>query len=165
MWIDQSYWGVQGWEITSTAGSGDYGSCVQVSSSTAQIHHIVLANNVFNTCSEFGASSYLNSGFGVDYEAYVGNIAYNSSGVASYVCGSGLSINQPINYDTLPGTHIYLAGNFAWGSFNANPCGGYIAPGNGSTVTPTDVEGIIIDTPSASHDGLLIVESDGDGQD
>src|SRR5580700_6142100 len=39
------------------------------------------------------------------------------------------------NYDTLPGTHVYVAGNFAWDNFDPNPCNGG---------TPTDGEGIDI---------------------
>jgi hypothetical protein len=148
MWVDNSYWGVQGWEITATSPSDAYGDCIQIAPgpvTPVEIHHIILANNVFNVCSEFGVGTY-NQGFaGVDYLALVGNIAYKTSGTASYVCGSGFSVNQPVLSDTLPGTHIYLGGNFAWGSFNANPCGGG---------KPTDGNGIVIDTPAGVIGGV-----------
>jgi hypothetical protein len=149
MWIDMSYWGVQGWEISATSPKNAFGDCVQIAPNSVtpiEVHHIVLANNVFNTCHEFGVGTYNQGRVGVDYLAIVGNIAYNSSGVASYVCGSGFSVNQPVLSDTLPGTHIYLGGNFSWAALNSNPCNGG---------TPTDGNGIVIDTPDGIIDGVI----------
>jgi hypothetical protein len=110
-----------------------------------EIHHIIFANDVANGC-QIGGFSTANNGTtaSVDYVAFVGNIAYNSlQGNSS--CTSGFSIYQPIASDTLPGTHIFIAGNFSYENFDPNPCAGAI---------PTDGEGIILDTLDGGQSGL-----------
>jgi len=144
MWIDQSYWGVQGFEI-STPQKDQYGHCFTVQpnfSAPVNIHHIVLANDIANGCggSGFASAPGSNGTAGVDYLAFVGDIAYNTSSSTTGVCNSAFSVYEPVQSDALPGTHIFIAGNFAWGTFDGNPCAG--GP-------PTDGEGIILDTFSA----------------
>ncbi len=55
MWVDKSYWGVQGWEIT-TSASDTYGTCfmAQPNYVPAEIHHIIFANDIANGCSQGG---------------------------------------------------------------------------------------------------------------
>jgi hypothetical protein len=146
MWVDQSYWGVQGFEITTTVGI--YATCFNISPNYANpvnIHHIVFANNVANGCMGGGfSSSNRNTTASADYVVYAGNIAYNSVH-GNGVCTSGFNIYQPIKSDSLAGTHMYVGGNFAWANVDANPCNG---------AAPTDGEGIILDTFNGSQGGL-----------
>lgn len=143
MAVTQSYWGVQGWEVTAI---GDTDACFTAypPSSSVQIHHIIFANDVANGCHNSGFTSGNNGNAGVDYLVVVGNIAYNAS-QSSQSCASGVSVYQPVQSDSLPGTHIYVAGNFSWNNFDANPCGGG---------APSDGNGILIDTPDGSQGGL-----------
>jgi hypothetical protein len=145
MAVTQSYWGVQGWEVTSV---GDTDACFTAypPSSSIQIHHIIFANDVANGCFNSGFTTGNNGNVGVDYLVLVGNIVYNAS-QSSGTCTSGISIYQPVQSDSLPGTHIYLAGNFSWNNFDANPCGGG---------APSDGNGILIDTPDGSQGGLAV---------
>lgn len=143
MHIDASYWGVQGWEVTNGGGSN---ACFAATpNSSTSIHHVIFANDIASNCGS-GFTAHYNGGgsASVDYIVYVGNIAYNAS-TDSGVCASGLSIWEPQNHDTAAGTHIYVAGNFSYKNFDPSPCAGG---------TPSDGEGIIIDTPDGSQSGL-----------
>jgi hypothetical protein len=145
MWVDQSYWGVQGWEITTSTNI--YSACFHAGprpATSANVHHIIFANNVANGCMGGGFTAYdLSTSASVDYIAYVGNIAYNSA-QGRGECYSGLNIYQPIASDTNPGTHLYIAGNFSYSNLDPNPCSG---------TAPTDGEGVILDTFDFSHNG------------
>ena len=127
--LQYGYWGVQGWVLSNNTGS--FQGCVELNpNSNGEMHHVIFANNILNGCTSDGLSS--NNGtstIGTDYFAYVGNIVYNTGGSSSN-CSAGLSFESPIASDTLPGTHMYMGGNFAWG--NTSNCG--------------DGEGIIFDT-------------------
>jgi Abnormal spindle-like microcephaly-assoc'd, ASPM-SPD-2-Hydin len=152
IWVDHSYWGVQGWEVTTPATS--YAGCFWAYPShtaTAMIHHIVFANNVANGCGGGGFQASPVNGYSVDYWAVVGNIAYNSTQNGQYECSAAINNNYFQNYDTLPGTHVYVAGNFAWDNFDPNPCNGG---------TPTDGEGIdIANNNTYSYTGQTVVEN------
>jgi hypothetical protein len=142
MRITASYWGVQGWEATA---SGTYASCFSAApAGTASVHHIIFANNIANGCSAGGFTTYNIGNASVDYIAVVGNIAYNAAQSGAF-CYSGISIYQPIQSDALPGTHIYIAGNFSYKNLDPNPCSGGL---------PTDGEGIILDTLNGSSNGF-----------
>jgi hypothetical protein len=132
--ISRSYWGVQGWEVTTTSSSKECFTAKPLMS--VNIHHIVFANDIANGCANGGlvASSY--GGYGVDYFAVVGSIAYNSTQGHSF-CFNGISTFEPVALDTLPGTHNYFGGNFSFDNLDANPCNGG---------APTDGEGLIVDT-------------------
>jgi hypothetical protein len=139
VWIDKSYWGMQGWEVSATGGQTS--GCWYIApaySSPASLHHIVLANNVANGCfgGGFSTGNNGNAGISFDYVAIVGNIAYNAA-QGNRECYSGISIYQPLASDTLSGTHIYIAGNFSWANVDPSPC---------ASGTPTDGEGIIVDS-------------------
>jgi hypothetical protein len=146
IYVDQSYWGVQGWEVSITGG-GD-GFCFGAApewSNPIEIHHIIFANNVANGCYEGGFSSFnVNTTAGVDYLTIVGNIVYNATQGSAH-CYSGIDIFQPIQSDSAAGTHIYVAGNFSYANFDPNPCAGTL---------PTDGEGIILDTFDGSEGGM-----------
>ncbi len=143
--VDKSYWGVQGWEA-STSLPNQSGGCFTATSDTSGVtaHHIVFANNVANGCVGGGFTSYnLNTTTGVDYLVVVGNIAYNAAQGNTH-CFSGISIYQPVASDSVSGTHMYVAGNFSYGNVEPNPCNG---------TTPTDGEAVIIDTLDGAQGG------------
>jgi hypothetical protein len=139
MWVSASYWGVQGWEVTAT---GEQATCFASypPTSTANLHHIIFANDIANGCFGAGFESIPNGSAGTDYFVLIGNIAYNATQQTKQ-CSSGISIFEPAQTDTLPGTHIYVAGNYAWDNVDGNPCAGG---------TPTDGEGILFDTFDAN---------------
>ena len=145
MQIASSYWGVQGWGLAVT-GTGTY-SCVFIGGiGTGILHHIVLANNVINGCPSDGIeSASSNTATSFDYVAYIANVVYGAAGGNTFSCSSGMSFYQPIAYDSNPGTHIYVAGNFSF--VNADPpiCSGK---------TSTDGQGLILDTFDGSQGGL-----------
>jgi hypothetical protein len=151
IWINQSYWGVEGWEVTTTGGQ--FSPCFYASpgsSSSPTIHHIVFANDIANGCYGSGFAISNQGVVGVDYYAVVGSIVYNSvQGGAA--CFSGMNIAAPVQSDTLPGTHIYVAGVYDWDNFEPATCNGG---------APTDGEGIILDTLDAdSYSQQVVVEN------
>jgi hypothetical protein len=135
MWVTASYWGVQGWEVTATGGQAICFASFPPTS-TANLHHIIFANDIANGCYGAGFEPVPNGNAGTDYFVLIGDIAYNATQQTNQ-CGSGISIFEPAQSDTLPGTHIYVAGNYTWDNVDGNPCAGG---------TPTDGEGIIFDT-------------------
>ncbi len=140
--VSTSYWGIQGWEVSVT---GTYSGCFLASPpSTSTIHHIIFANDIANGCGANGFSTFNDGNASVDYIAIVGNIAYNAA-QSNSECYSGISIYQPVQSDSLPGTHIYVAGNFSYKNLDPDPCAGG---------TPSDGEGIIFDTWDGSQGGL-----------
>jgi hypothetical protein len=146
MWVDQSYWGVQGWEVT-TSASDTYGTCFIAQpnwNTPVEIHHIIFANDIANGCSQGGFTANNHGYAGVDYLAILGSIAYNAA-QGSGSCASGISIYQPRQSDTATGTHLYVAGNFSYSNIDPRTCNG------GSS---TDGEGIIFDAFDGSQNGL-----------
>jgi hypothetical protein len=136
MWVDASYWGVQGWE--NTTSKYIYGACFHAGpSGGSTVHHIIFANDVANGCMGGGFNAYnASTSASVDYITYVGNVAYNAA-QGSGACYSGFNIYQPIASDTARGTHNYAAGNFSYSNSDGDPCAG---------TAPTDGEGINFDT-------------------
>ena len=135
--VDHSFWGVQGWDVT--VADGTNGFCFGAAPSYSHwtnIHHIIFANNIANGCQAGGFSTYNLGNSGVDYVAIVGNIAYNAI-KGSAQCYNAISIYQPVQWDWVSGTHIYVADNITWGNFQPYYCGGVQAWGG---------DGIIFDT-------------------
>jgi hypothetical protein len=146
MHIDKSFWGVQGWEVTTSSNADATGFQILPASGTV-IHHIVIANNVVNGAVNGGISAYNNgTSGGSDYLAFVGNVVYNASSTGA-VCASGINIYEPIASDTNSGTHMFVAGNFSYKNMDGNPCAGG---------TPTDGEGIILDTFDGHQNGTPV---------
>jgi hypothetical protein len=145
----QSYWGVQGWEVTTSTPSTN--QCFEAfpPDSSTQIHHIIFANNVANGCGDGGFTTGLSGSVGVDYLAIIGNIAYNAA-QDNAECYSGIDIVSPVNSDNLPGTHYYIAGNFAWGNMDPNPCGGG---------APTDGQGLSLDTITTAPGVQFVIDN------
>jgi hypothetical protein len=151
MQITSSYWGVQGWEVRIDAASSNQFSCFAiVPNNGSPLHHIVLANNIANGCNGDGFTAASTNATSFDYIAFVGNIAYNGAR-GSRSCASGLSMYQPIEYDSVPGTHLYVAGNIAWGNVNPDTCGGTAATDGEGVMADTDgrhLEAVQLPTPS-----------------
>jgi hypothetical protein len=142
IWVDKSYWGVAGWEVTTTSSGWTCFAAAPPSGATATIHHIIFANDIANGCGGGGFGSFSTGNFGADYVEIIGNIAYNASQNHTN-CYSGISIFQPVKSDSVAGTHIYVAGNFSWGNINPGDCPN---PPTGGVNTATDGEGAIFDT-------------------
>ncbi len=136
--VDMDYWGVQGWEVDSANADGP---CFQASpgGGSISVHHIIFANDIAVGCGQGGFTSGPNGLLGVDYWAVIGSIAYNTA-QSSAECYSGIDAFGPVASDSLPGTHIYFAGNFTWGNVAPNPCG---------RGRPTDGQGLFFDTPQS----------------
>ena len=90
---------------------------------------------------------------GVDYISVVGNIVYNSSGTSAY-CATGIEIYEPVAYDSQPGTHIFVAGNFSYANVEPTSCGGN-APGDGEGVEFDAWDGSQTGTPMYSQRGVI----------
>jgi hypothetical protein len=149
MYVSSSYWGISGWEITD---SWKYGNCFYVQGSgTQSIHHVIFANDIANGCVGGGFVAYANSASAkVDYIAFVGDIAYGTSG-GSAVCASGFSLGFLPQLDSNPGTHLFVAGNYAWNNFDPASC---------ASTAATDGEGIIIDTlKQYNYNQQVVVEN------
>lgn len=145
LYVDQSYWGVQGFEVSVTADT--FAGCfffVPNSGTKLPVHHGVFANNVASGCFAGGIGTG-NSGTGSgDYFAAIGNIAYN--GAAGSFCYSNINVYQPLDFDQKPDTHIYIGGNYSFKALNTPNCnGGFPA---------SDGEGINIDTPDGDQSGI-----------
>lgn len=144
MQIGTSYWGVSGWEIDGTSATGD---CFYATpSTTANLTHIIFANDIANGCGLSGFGTDVSAGnYGSDYITFIGNASYGNAG-GTVNCSSGFSIWEPIASDTAPGTHIYVAGNFAWANYN----------GLCNSGVPQDGDGIIFDTFDGDQTGTPI---------
>ena len=145
MYVDHSYWGVQGWEVSIVGGQNGFcfGAAPKFSNPTT-IHHVIFANNIANGCKGGGFVTFNVGTTGTDYFTIIGNIVYNAI-QGNDQCYSGISMYQPVQSDSAPGTHLYVAGNFSWGNFQPNPCAG-IAPFGG--------DGLIFDTLDGSQGGM-----------
>jgi hypothetical protein len=101
----------------------------------------------------------------VDYFDVIGNIAQNTAGGSAY-CGSGISVYEPVASDSLPGTHIYIGGNFSWANVDGNPCAGG-APTDGEGINLDTFDGIQTGTPMYSQqvvvDNNILVANGGPG--
>jgi hypothetical protein len=137
MWITASYWGVVGWEATTSVTTN--GACFHIGpSGNTVIHHVIMADDIANGCMGGGFTAYDHSTTGsVDYIVYIGDIAYNAA-QGTGACYSGLNVYQPIAFDTNAGTHMLIAGSFSWANVDGSTC--Y------SGTSTTDGEGINFDT-------------------
>lgn len=142
MWITTSYWGVQGFEVS---GTGNGGVCFGVGpTGGSTIHHFVLANNVANGCANGFSFFSGSSTASFDYGVVISNIAWNASQSTAF-CNSGITFYEPIKSDSSPGTHNYIAGNFAFDN---------TTPTNCSTGTSTfDGNGVVLDDIGNAQSG------------
>ncbi len=140
--IDRSFWGVKGFEIDSLNTSPNGQTCFNVAPpnpSSPSIRNVIFANNVAVNCpaASFGGGVAYRGLNSIDYVAYIENISYGAA-ATNFTCNSGFVIFTPVNADNKPGTHLYVADNFAIASSN---------PANSNCV---DGNGIILDTLDGS---------------
>lgn len=121
MYIDHSYWSVQGWEVSTTSSGFSCFAVAPPTGATAGIHHIILANDIANGCGGGGFSTFHIGAYSVDYVAIVGSIAYNAA-QNSTQCYSGISIFEPVAFDTAAGTHIFVGGDYSFGNQSPGSC-------------------------------------------
>jgi hypothetical protein len=137
IFVDHSYWGVEGWEVSApTSVYACFVASPPIADATANIHHIVFANNVANGCGGGGLVSFASGSYSADYLAIVGNIAYNAAQNSTH-CFSGISVFEPEATDTLSGTHIYVAGNISYDNEDPSTC---------NSTPSTGGDGIILDS-------------------
>jgi hypothetical protein len=154
MWIGQSYWGVQGWE---TSGTGNGGVCFGVSpTGSSAIHHIILANNVANGCADGFSVSSASAKVGVDYVSIVGNIAWNAAR-STVLCNSGVTVYEPINWDSNAGTHIFIAGNFSFDNTSPTNCNGGRSTYDGNGIVLDDIGNV--QSGGAAYTQQIVVEN------
>lgn len=158
MWINQSYWGIQGWEVDSGGNTAAVGFGVEPEfGSGTSVHHVIIANTISYGTPGGGLFATANEGppDRADYVVFIGNIVYKTS-EQSGGCHSGIDFYQTANIDTKPGTHMYAAGNFSFGNFNLaySGCNGESAHYN------TDGEGVLIDTYNRhKYTGQTVIEN------
>jgi hypothetical protein len=121
--IDKSNWAVEGFRATNNNDGN--GVCFEARplATGKAIAYVAFINDIAAGCplAGFHADGYPGAfALAVDELALVGDIAFNAAQSASY-CGSGLSINTPVNVDSLPGTHIFVSQTFSYGNVNG-PC-------------------------------------------
>ena len=138
--IDRSFWGVQGFEIDSLNTSPAGQTCFNVappSPSSPSIRNVIFANNIAVNCpaASFGGGVAYRGLVSIDYVAYIQNISYGAA-ASNSTCNSGFVIFTPVNADNKPGTHLYIADNFAIAS--SNPTNANCVDGNGIILDSLD---------------------------
>jgi hypothetical protein len=137
----RNYWAVEGFKITNNGP--DTSNAVRPafymdagaegSNCGAIYHHFAFVNNVvYNSQAAWGNGCGAGSG-GIDYAAAIGNVAQNSAqgNPGSWYCVAAYDIVTPHAFNTAPGTHFFIYGNFALN--NTRSC-------------PSDVESYMFDT-------------------
>lgn len=132
--VSASSWAVEGWKAI---GNGQNHLAFTANgctgTATTVIHHIAFINDWSeNAAVGFGAEGCGLTVGGVDEFAVVGTLSHNSNLIA--ICDSAIVDVAPHNNDASAGTHVFIAGNFAYGNLNNPPC------------TVSDGEGILLDT-------------------
>lgn len=141
--IDQSHWAVEGF-VTTQSTSASTGCMTATSESNAVIGFVAFVNNIASNCGIQGFATYgWTANGGVDQSAVVGAIAYNTSPSKGGNCGSGVSMIPTNGTTPTLGTHVFVAGEFAYKN---------IAAPDGSGCH-TDGEGLIFDSWGCSGTG------------
>lgn len=153
IFVSNSHWAVMGFEVTNANNTTGDSSCFKATTlSDTTITDVAFINDIANGCGTGGfisAPYYAGGPYGVDYFILIADIAYNAAQTTE-TCASGVSVWEPVNYDTLPGTHTYVAQYFGWDNVEPSVCAGAAA---------TDGEGVIFDTFSQyGYTGQTAVE-------
>ena len=115
--VTASNWAIEGWAINGN-GSGHMAFVANGCLSTTDIiHHVAFINDVaYNTGVGFGAEDCGMDtnvpGNGVDYWAAVGGISQDGNLIP--ICSAALVDVGPANYDSIPGTHVFISGIFSY---------------------------------------------------
>jgi hypothetical protein len=150
MVIDASYWGVFGWEITTSSGASIACFFVAPPNSSTSIHHVIIANSIANGCQNGGFSAVYSGSAATDYVVYIADIAYNAAQQGPG-CASGFNIVNPVAHDTVSGTHDYGNQLFSFSNVDGATC---------ASPAPTDGEGFILDSIfTNSYTQQIVIEN------
>jgi len=143
MVVTASHWGIMGWEVVNQIFNNQ--ACFQtyVSSTGTNLTDIIFANDIANGCHAGGFTIASDGNVSADYVTAIADIAYNAAQTTG-ACTSGFNFIGPYQWDTAPGTHLYISQSFAWANVDPNPCAVPPTP-------PTDGEGFIFDTLDQFH--------------
>jgi hypothetical protein len=152
--VNASNWAIEGMNCN---GGGNLNLCYNMSAvatSTTQLHHLAFINDLAVNSSQgyqeddntSGGENTNVPGNGADYFAYVGSICQNC-GQSGYGV-AGFNVVFPSQWDSNPGTHIFVDGNFSY---------------NITTQSPDDGEDYMVDTPDKHGYAATIVESNNIG--
>jgi hypothetical protein len=140
--VQANNWAFEGWHasVSNTVVTSD--ACFQPSTDTSSViyHHIIFANNIASNCGYgFGVGiSVASVTSGVDYAAFLGNMTFQANQrndgneTASFVF-----VNMANSDASTTAIRSVMKGNFA---INNNP---------GANGAPSDVEGMMRDTPQS----------------
>jgi hypothetical protein len=125
MLFNVSNWAAEGWYINTGLATGKggvaQGRAFEANSQGRIAHHFafindISANNLQATDTDDNGTT--GTAAGVDYFATVGVIAQNSA--QDGICLAAIDVVGPGVYDTLPGTHFYINGNFSYANTNVH---------------------------------------------
>ena len=150
--IDSNNWAMEGFQGTSTASTGTacFTGSSSVTMSGTSLHHIAFINDIASTCAHDGFNTYpyfADTGAGsVDQTAVVGVAAFAAAQNNAF-CNSGVSMIPTNGPDSSAGTHVFVAGVFAWHNIDS-PCSGF--PDSAVTATTG--------TPGTLHSASLYTQ-------
>ena len=120
--IVTSHWWIDGWYTQNTSGSTNNGNCFAVfPAGSTNITDVLVTNSYADKCSGSGFAARNNGTAGYDYVAFIGDLSYQAGNTNTY-CAAAFSFGSAVAYDTLPGTHLYMGGDFGLATNNPNGC-------------------------------------------
>jgi hypothetical protein len=122
VFINTSNWAMEGFycnpSLAAGAGGVPKGRCYESNANGVILHHIAFINDI--SADSLQAADTDDNGqtgaVGVDYFAVVGMIAQNSA--QDGICLAVIDVVGPGVFDTLPGTHFFINGNFSYANAN-----------------------------------------------
>jgi hypothetical protein len=122
VFINSSNWAMEGFycnpSLAAGAGGVPKGRCYESNANGVILHHIAFINDI--SANSLQAADTDDNGqtgaVGVDYFAVVGMIAQNSA--QDGICLAAIDVVGPGVFDTLPGTHFFINGNFSYANAN-----------------------------------------------
>lgn len=121
--VNKDNWAVEGWKTT--AGTGNAYIMEAASSGTVQVHHVAFLNDICDNSQQGfqgddGGLNHNVPGNGVDYYAFLGDIAQNCAQSGFGV--AGINVVLPSPFDSVAGTHIIVNGNYSYTNFTTTAC-------------------------------------------
>jgi len=149
-----SYWDIRGCDV-SPGGADAEGIAISgaFSSPFGAIHHIIIEGNAVHgaACDGIEANGNTNvngsTAYAVDYITIRNNLVYSNGLTCGSYHASGISIYEPVRYNTTSGYHLIIQGNTSYSNHDCDSgCG---------TGSPTDGNGIILDDFKYSQNSTL----------
>lgn len=147
--VDKNNWAIEGFQVTTntTSGTQQIGFLadgrIGNASGANVTHHMAFINNITNDTgmgfgtADGGTNNGVVPGNGVDQWVVVGNIVQDSNSWKQ--CIGAIDTAGPANFDSSPGTHIFVAGNFVINNEQKYGCA--IADGEGIFFDTFDAHG------------------------